>query len=79
MDNTHHTITAPRNVGSTLRLLDNTACLNIALGFDSPALGLVAGWAGLRSVFLAAALLVLTATVIAMRLLRAPPPGNVQL
>lgn len=53
-----------------------TACLDIALGFGSPALGLVAGWAGLRSVFLVAALLVLASTVIAMRLLRAPPPGN---
>jgi MFS family permease len=49
-----------------------TAFLDVALGFGSPALGLVAGWAGLRSVFLASALLVLGAMVIALRLLQQP-------
>ena len=46
-----------------------TAFLDVALGFGSPALGLIAGWAGLSSVFLAGALLVLSASVIALRLL----------
>jgi MFS family permease len=50
-----------------------TAFLDVALGFGSPALGLIAGWAGLSSVFLAGALLVLGAATIAMRLLYAPP------
>ena len=47
----------------------SAAFLDVALGFGSPALGLIAGWAGLRSVFLAGALLVLSATIIALRLL----------
>jgi MFS family permease len=49
-----------------------TAFLDIALGFGSPALGLVAGWAGLGGVFLAGALMVLGTVVIAIRLLYAP-------
>jgi MFS family permease len=49
-----------------------TAFLDLALGFGSPALGLIAGWAGLGSVFLASALVVLCAAPIAARLLRAP-------
>jgi MFS family permease len=49
-----------------------TACLDVALGFGSPALGLVAGWAGLRSVFLTAAMVVLAAAVIAMQLICEP-------
>ena len=49
-----------------------TAFLDVALGFGSPALGLVAGRAGLGSVFLAGALLVLGAMIIALRLLRQP-------
>ncbi len=49
-----------------------TAFLDLALGFGSPALGLIAGWAGLGSVFLASALVVLCAAAIAARLLRAP-------
>jgi MFS family permease len=53
-----------------------TACLDVALGFGSPGLGLVAGWAGLPSVFLASALVVLTATAIAARLLWAPARGS---
>jgi MFS family permease len=50
-----------------------TAFLDVALGFGSPALGMIAGWAGLRPVFLAAALIVLCAAIIALRLLRAAP------
>jgi predicted MFS family arabinose efflux permease len=46
-----------------------TTFLDVALGFGSPALGLIAGWAGLRSVFLAGALLVLSAALVALRLL----------
>lgn len=49
-----------------------TACLDLALGFGSPALGLIAARAGLASVFLASALIVLCTTAIALRLLRAP-------
>ena len=41
-----------------------TAFLDLALGFGSPALGLVAGWAGLSSVFLAGTGIVLGAAVI---------------
>jgi predicted MFS family arabinose efflux permease len=47
-----------------------TAFLDVALGFGSPALGLIADWGGLSSVFLAGALLVLSASIIALRLLR---------
>jgi predicted MFS family arabinose efflux permease len=46
-----------------------TALLDVALGFGSPALGLMASWAGLGSVFLAGALIVLCAAAIAVRLL----------
>lgn len=52
-----------------------TAFLDVALGFGSPALGLIAGWSGLSSVFLAGALLVLGAALIALRLLHAPGSG----
>jgi hypothetical protein len=45
-----------------------TAFLDVALGFGSPTLGVLAGWSGLSSVFLAAALLVLSASAIALRL-----------
>jgi MFS family permease len=48
-----------------------TAFLDVALGFGSPALGLIAGWADLGSVFLASALIVLCATAVAMRLMKA--------
>ena len=51
-----------------------TAFLDVALGFGSPALGLIAGWAGLSSVFLAGALIVLCAAAIAARLLLVPRP-----
>ena len=46
--------------------------LDIALGFGSPALGLIAGLGGLNSVFLASAAFVLGTTLFALRLLYAP-------
>ena len=46
-----------------------TVFLDVALGFGSPLLGLIAGWAGLSAVFLASAVLVLCATGVATRLL----------
>ena len=46
-----------------------TVFLDVALGFGSPALGLIAGWAGLGSVFFASALIVLGGAPIALRLL----------
>ena len=46
-----------------------TVFLDLALGVGSPGLGLVASWAGLSSVFLAAALTVLGAAAVATRLL----------
>jgi MFS family permease len=51
-----------------------TVFLDVALGFGSPALGLIAGRAGLSAVFLAAAIIVAGAAVIAAGLLahRAP-------
>jgi MFS family permease len=55
-----------------------TAFLDVALGFGSPALGLIAGWAGLGSVFLASTLIVLCAAAIAARLLLAASPGKEQ-
>ena len=48
-----------------------TVFLDVALGFGSPALGLLAGWTGVASVFLASAVLVLGAAVVAGWLLRA--------
>ena len=49
-----------------------TACLDLALGVASPALGLIAGGAGLGAVFLASTLVVLCAAAVAARLLNAP-------
>ena len=46
-----------------------TVFLDVALGFGSPVLGLIAGWAGLGAVFLASTLTVLGTAVIAARLL----------
>jgi MFS family permease len=46
-----------------------TVFLDVALGFGSPALGLIAGMAGLGSVFFASALIVLGGAGIALRLL----------
>src|SRR5215213_9523053 len=51
-----------------------TARLDLALGVGSPALGLIAGGAGLGTVFLVRALTVLGAAAVALRHLRAPPP-----
>jgi MFS family permease len=56
-----------------------TAFLDVALGFGSPALGLVAGRAGLSSVFLISALLVLGAMIIALRLLRRPSEATLMI
>jgi MFS family permease len=52
-----------------------TAFLDVALGFGSPALGLIAGWAGLGAVFLAGGCIVLCAAAIATRLFLAPAPA----
>jgi MFS family permease len=53
-----------------------TVFLDIALGFGSPTLGLIAGWAGLSLVFLVTALIVAGAAVIAARLLSSPTPSE---
>ena len=52
-----------------------TASIDLALGIAGPALGLVAVWGGMGSVFLASALLVLCAVPVAVRLLRTPSPS----
>jgi MFS family permease len=46
-----------------------TAFLDVALGIGIPALGLIASWGGIASVFLTSTVLVLCAAVVAMRLL----------
>ncbi|MFL5423565.1 MAG: arabinose transporter [Myxococcales bacterium] len=46
-----------------------TAFLDLALGLGNPALGLVAGHAGVSAVFLVSAIVVLGATIVAIRLL----------
>jgi MFS family permease len=46
-----------------------TVFLDVALGFGSPALGLLAGWKGLGTVFLASAIVALGAAVVAAWLL----------
>src|SRR3954451_3885329 len=51
-----------------------TVFLDVALGFGSPLLGLIAGWAGLGAVFLVTAILVACAAIIAVRLLVSPAP-----
>ena len=48
-----------------------TVFLDVALGFGSPVLGLIAGWTGLGSIFLASALAVLGGAGVATRLLLA--------
>jgi hypothetical protein len=53
-----------------------TVFLDVALGFGSPALGLIAGWAGLGAVFLLTALTVAAASVIAARLLASGAPAK---
>jgi hypothetical protein len=47
-----------------------TVFLDVALGFGSPVLGLIAGWTGLGSVFLLSAAIVLGTSVVAFILLR---------
>ncbi len=49
-----------------------TAFLDLALGLATPALGVIAAYAGLNAVFLASAIAVLFSAVIAVRLLAAP-------
>ncbi len=49
-----------------------TAFLDLALGIASPLLGLIASRAGIGAVFLASAILVLSASTIAASLLRMP-------
>jgi predicted MFS family arabinose efflux permease len=46
-----------------------TVFLDVALGFGSPVLGLIAGWFGLDTTFLASALIALGAATISIRLL----------
>jgi MFS family permease len=46
-----------------------TVFLDVALGFASPVLGLIASWAGLSAVFLASSLAVLCGATVAMRVL----------
>lgn len=53
-----------------------TVCLDIALGFGSPALGLVAGWAGLGSVFLVSMLTALGSAGVTARLLASALHGR---
>ena len=43
--------------------------LDIALGLGSPALGLVAGWTGIASVFLASTMAVLGAALVTLKIL----------
>ncbi|MBV9586946.1 MAG: arabinose transporter [Alphaproteobacteria bacterium] len=52
-----------------------TAFFDLGIAIASPALGLVAGHAGLNAVFLASALVVLGAGVVAVQLLRIPARG----
>jgi MFS family permease len=47
-----------------------TACLDVALGFGSPMLGLLAGWTGIGPIFLASALVVLAAVPVALILMK---------
>jgi hypothetical protein len=53
-----------------------TVFLDVALGFGTPALGLIAGWAGLSADFLASAIVVFCAAGIAARLLVSPAPAT---
>jgi predicted MFS family arabinose efflux permease len=56
-----------------------TVFLDVALGLGSPALGLLAGWTGVGSVFLASAVLVLGAAVVAGWLLHTSNSRALQL
>jgi MFS family permease len=62
---------APENRGLAMGLY--TACLDLAMGFGSPALGWIAGHAGVAAVFAVSALVVLAADVIAFWLWRRAP------
>ncbi len=53
-----------------------TTFLDVALGIGSPALGLIAGWTGLGSVFLVSAITVLGATGVVAQLLKGPSSRN---
>jgi MFS family permease len=55
-----------------------TVFLDVALGFGSPALGLIASLAGLGSVFLASTLTVLGTAIVAVRLLDRQPRFRAQ-
>ncbi len=55
-----------------------SAFLDLSLGLSNPALGLLAGRTGLSSVFLVSTLVVLSAALIAARLLRAPRIDRVE-
>jgi MFS family permease len=46
-----------------------TAFLDLSLGVTGPALGLIAGWAGLNTVFIASTAIVLCASLVALRLI----------
>src|SRR5262249_42051826 len=50
-----------------------TVFLDVALGFGTPVLGMIGGWAGLGTVFLVTSLVVLGGTVCAACLIAAPP------
>ena len=49
-----------------------TVFLDVALGFGTPVLGLIGGWAGLGAVFLSSALIVLVRSSLAGRLTLSP-------
>ena len=53
-----------------------TAFLDLSLGLTGPALGLVAGRAGLSAVFLASTAVVLCAGLVAVTLIAAPVEAN---
>lgn len=64
---------SPENRGLAMGVF--TAFLDVAMAIGSPALGWIAGHAGLGSVFITSALVVLCTTGIAIRLLQRPAAG----
>jgi MFS family permease len=66
---------APSEARGTAMSLYN-AFLDLTLGLVSPALGLLAGLAGMRSVFIASAVAALLAAPICLALIRVPPPSR---
>lgn len=62
--------TPPESRGITMGAY--TACLDLALGLTGPVLGVVAGGVGLGSTFLVGAACVLSASLVALQLLRQP-------